>query len=123
MKRYLFVLLPVIILIACDTGSSSETRTNPLIGTWKAENDTNITFVTFTDNTFTSYFNTYIPISGWIEREDNGYYTYTDTIIFFEMSDPDTTRPYRHAIYKIYGNKLCIYDLPSGGHSSVLIKQ
>jgi hypothetical protein len=122
MKRYFWVLLLAVLFAGCDTGAGPQTEpVNPLVGTWKEEDDTYITVITFTDNEFTSYFHS--NTHGGYGGENNGYYTYTDTIIFFEISDPDSLGPYMNSVYKLYNNKLYIVTIPSGSHTSVLTKQ
>jgi hypothetical protein len=121
MNKVFIVIIAGMILLSCDNGTlpDEEEVVNPLIETWVFENDRSLVIITFEENTFTA--SDLVKING-NTSESAGNYTYTDTIIFFEVITESSTR-YLGSLYKIYDDELYLDAIPLSVGYQIFKKQ
>jgi hypothetical protein len=117
MKRLIVIFIVSLPILSCDSPASSE-PVNPLIGTWKYEDEQHIYTLRFSDTDFYWCY----EYKGAEPSIEEGVYTYTDAIIFFKTTQPPSKAELSSAIYKIYGDILyceggVVFWSPKGGFS------
>jgi hypothetical protein len=97
----IIAVFAALMFAACDTPTDSE-PINPLLGTWMYEDEQHIYTLRFGETDFYWCY----EYKGAEPSVKEGVYTYSDTIIFFETTQPPSEAEYSSAVYKMYGNTL-----------------
>ena len=117
--RKLFIAVCIAFLVAaCNTGNMENEKANPLIGTWECATDTSIETIQFTDNEFTSTYQSLAPvISEPTVFMQGTYQCYDNSIIIFRN---DVGKFF--ADYSINANKLTM-SFSNTGNTGIYTKK